>query len=57
MNTNAKLMKENVVQINGEITRNANVSVKNVIYVKNIMETSKENCKKYCAKMENISQI
>ena len=57
MNTNAKLMKENVVQINGEITRNANVSVKNVIYVKNIMETSKENCKKDCAKMGNISQI
>ena len=57
MNTNVKLMKENVVQTNGEITRNVNLSVKIVIHVKNIIETSKENCKKDCAKMENISQI
>ena len=57
MNTNVKLMKKNVVQTNGEITINNNVSVKIVIYVKNIIETSKENCKKDCAKMENISQI
>ena len=57
MNTNVKLMKENVVQTNGEITRNVNLNVKIVIHVKNIIETSKENCKKDCAKMENISQI
>ena len=30
-------MEEIVIQINGEIIINADVSVKNVIYVKNIM--------------------
>ena len=30
-------MKEKVIQINGGITRNVDVNVKNVIYVKNIM--------------------
>ena len=30
-------MEENVIQINGGITINVNVSVKNVIYVKKIM--------------------
>ena len=30
-------MEENVIQINGGITLNVNVSVQNVMYVKNIM--------------------
>ena len=34
---NVNLMEENVIQINGEITLNLDVSVKNVMYVKNIM--------------------
>ena len=29
------LMEENVIQVNGGITINVNVSVKNIIYVKN----------------------
>ena len=33
---NANLMEENKIQINGGITINVNVSVKNVVYVKNI---------------------
>ena len=31
---NVDLMEENIVQINGEITININVSVKNFMYVK-----------------------
>ena len=54
MNTNVKLMKENVVQTNGEITRNVNLSVKIVIHVKNIIETSKENCKKIVQKWKTF---
>ena len=30
-------MEENVIQVNGGITSNADVSVKDVIYVKNII--------------------
>ena len=30
-------MEENVIQINGELIINVDVSVKNVMYVKNIM--------------------
>ena len=37
MNVNVDLMKENVIQINGEIMINVDVSVKNVMYVKKIM--------------------
>ena len=37
MNVNVDLMKENVIQINGEIMINGDVSVKNVMYVKKIM--------------------
>ena len=37
MNVNVDLMKENVIQINGEIMINVDVSVKNVTYVKKIM--------------------
>ena len=36
-NVNVNLMKQNVIQINGGITINVDVSVKNVIYVKKIM--------------------
>ena len=33
-NVNVDLMEENVIQINGRIMINADVSVKNVMYVK-----------------------
>ena len=36
-NVNVNLMEENVIQINGGMTINVNVNVKNVIYVKMIM--------------------
>ena len=36
-NVNVDLMEENVIYINGGIMININVSVKNVMYVKNIM--------------------
>ena len=37
MNANVNLMEENVIQINGGITINIDVSVKNIIYVKKII--------------------
>ena len=37
MNANVNLMEEVVTQINGGIMINVDVSVKNVMYVKNIM--------------------
>ena len=36
-NVNVNLMKENVIQINGGIAINVDVSVKNVMYVKKII--------------------
>ena len=36
-NANVNLMEENAIQINGTLTINVNVSVKNVMYVKNII--------------------
>ena len=36
-NVNINLMEENVVQVNGGIMINVDVSVKNVMYVKKIM--------------------
>ena len=36
-NVNVDLMGKNVIQINGGTTKNVNVSVKNVMYVKNIV--------------------
>ena len=36
-NINVNLMEQNVIQINGEITINVDVSVRNIIYVKKIM--------------------
>ena len=35
MNVNVKLMEENVIQINGGIMINVDVSVKNITYVEN----------------------
>ena len=37
MNVNVDLMEENVLQINGGITINGDVNVKNVMYVKKII--------------------
>ena len=37
MNVNVDLMEENVIHINGEMTINVGVSVKQVMYVKKIM--------------------
>ena len=53
-NVNVNLMKENVIQINGEITINVNVSVKNVMYVKKIMFGILLHV---VVKMENIKPI
>ena len=49
-------MEENIIQINGGITINANVSVKNIIYVKKIYLCS---CKtgKYLANIMDDSVI
>ena len=37
VNINVNLMEQNVIQINGEITINVDVSVRNIIYVKKVM--------------------
>ena len=37
MNVNVNSMKQDVIQINGGITINVDVTVKNIIYVKKIM--------------------
>ena len=37
MNVNIDLMEENVIRINGGITKNIDVSEKNIMYVKKIM--------------------
>ena len=47
-------MEENVIQINGGIIIDVNVSVKNVMYVKNIMFGIPLNV---TVKMENIEQV
>ena len=47
-------MEEIVIQINGEIIINVDVSVKNVIYVKNIMFGIQAQV---IMKMENIQQV
>ena len=36
-NANVNLMEENIIQINGGVTINVDVSVKNVMYLKNII--------------------
>ena len=47
-------MEENVIQINGGITINVDVNVKNVIYVKKIMFRILVHV---VVKMENIEQV
>ena len=47
-------MEENIIQINGGITINVNVSVKNVAYVKKIIFGTLLHV---VAKMENIQQV
>ena len=37
MNVNVALVEQNVIQINGEITINVDVSIKYIMYVKKIM--------------------
>ena len=37
VNVNINLIKENLIQINGGITIDVNVSVKNIIYIKKII--------------------
>ena len=54
MNLNVELMEENVIQINGEITINVDVIVKNVMHVKKIMFGIALHV---IVKMENISQV
>ena len=51
MNVNVNLMEENVIQINGGIMINVDVSVKNIIYVKKIIFGILIHV---IAKMENI---
>ena len=51
MNVNVDLMEQNVIQINGRITINVNVSVKKIIHVKKIMFGIQL---KVFVKMENI---
>ena len=53
MNVNVNLIKENVIQINGGVTINVDVSVKNVIYVKKIIFGILVNV---FVKMEKISK-
>ena len=56
-NVNVNLMEENVIQTNGRITINVNVSVKSVIYVKNYLwnpaTCSCENGKYLASIMDN----
>ena len=53
VNANVYLMEKNVIQINGRITRNAGVSVKNM-YVKKI---KLEIILHVVVKIENIQQV
>ena len=54
-------MEQNVIEINGEITLNADVSVRNIIYVKNVWNPSTCTCNcdngKYLASIMNDSAI
>ena len=53
-NKNVNLMEENLIQINCGITINVNVSVKNIIYVKEIIFGILLHV---VAKMVNIKQV
>ena len=54
MNVKVNLMEQNVIQINGGIKRNVNVSVKEFMYVKKIMLGILVNV---FVKMENNRQV
>ena len=54
MNKNVDLMEENVIQLNGGIMINVNVSVKNDMYVKKIMSGILLHV---VAKMESVYQV
>ena len=59
MNVNVNLMEKNVIQINGRITINVNVSVKNITYVKKNWNPATCNCEngKYLASIMDDSVI
>ena len=54
VNVNVALLEQNVIQINGEITINVDVSIKNIMYVKKIMFGIPLNV---IVRMENIHQV
>ena len=54
VNVNIALVEQNVIQINGEITINVDVSIKNIMYVKKIMFGIPLNV---IVRMENIHQV
>ena len=54
MNVNVALVEQNVIQINGEVTINVDVSIKYIMYVKKIMFGILLNV---IVRMENIHQV
>ena len=54
MNVNVDLMSQNVIQINGRIAINVDVSIKNILYVRKIMFGIPLHV---IMKMENIQQV
>ena len=54
MNVNVDLMSQNVIQINGRIAINVDVSVKNILYMRKIMFGIPLHV---IMKMENIQQV
>ena len=54
MNVNVALVEQNVIQINGEVTINVDVSIKYIMYVKKIMFGILLNL---IVRMENIHQV
>ena len=54
MNVNVALVEQNVIQINGEVTINVDVSIKYIMYVKKIMFGILPNL---IVRMENIHQV
>ena len=60
MNINVSLTNQNIIQINGGITINVDVSVKNIIYVKKYVwnpSTSICECRKYLGSIMDDSVI
>ena len=54
MNVNVDLISQNLIQINGRIAINVDVSVKNILYVRKIMFGIPLHV---IMKMENIQQV